>query len=223
MNHRFNWMIWPGMVALGPLTVAFVYFAHAQGWPLVNRGPNEAAATVLTASAALIFALRTILQRNPLYLLIACFGVIACLREWHPPWMHHGVYYMLLALIVCTWLLRERIRPLAHQGLFLPWLKTTLVLYFFAVLLARRAFKHWLPYEDEVNTQLEETVENVAHLMLLLGGLFLGSWRSQSGLGTAGAAPPDQQPGTNPPAIRAARRHRPAVSAPDGFHPRRPA
>lgn len=82
-------------------------------------------------------------------------------------------------LLGWTWLWRKRLRPFADAGNFLPWFKATMAIYVLAVLLARRAFRDVLPYEDAVNTQLEETMENVAHSMLLITGLVIGKLRPQ--------------------------------------------
>lgn len=176
MKHQRHWLLWPGLLCVGPLTMAYVYLAHAQGWAAIDKNPNEVVALILLGIAGLVFALRAVLQRNPLYWLMASFAVIAWLREWHSEWIHHGVYYLLVGLIVWTWLWRDKIRPYAQQGSFMPWLKGTLAIYVLAVLLARRAFSAILPNEEAVNTPLEETMENVAHAMLLIMS-FLGHWR----------------------------------------------
>lgn len=185
MNHQRHWLLWPGLLAVGPLTIAYVYFAHAQGWTTIDKNPNEVVALVLLALAGIVFLLRAALQRNPLFLLMACFAVIAWLREWHSEWIHHGVYYLLVGLIVWTWLWREKIRPYAREGSFMPWLKGTVAIYVLAVLLARRVFRDVLPNEEVINTPLEETMENVAHGMLLIMSL-LGNWRRQPSPPTAG-------------------------------------
>lgn len=161
-------LLWLGLLAIGPLTIGFVYFAHAHDWTLIERGPAEITAPIILSIAAMVFAFKAVLQRNPVALLLGCFAVIAWLREWHFDWVHHGVYVLLAILGGWIWLWRKRLRPFADAGSFLPWFKATMVIYVLAVLLARRAFRDVLPYEDVVNTQLEETMENVAHLMLLI-------------------------------------------------------
>ncbi len=175
-NNKSRWLVWPGLLCVGPLTIAYVYLAHAQGWSTIDKTPNEVAALILLGIAGAVFALRSVLQRNPLYLLMAAFAVIAWLREWHADWIHHGVYYLLAGLMIWAWLWRDKIRPYALQGYFMPWLKSTVAIYVLGVLLARRAFRDFLPNEEAVNTPLEETMENVAHGMLLIMSL-LGSWR----------------------------------------------
>lgn len=185
MNPQRRWLLWPGLLAVGPLTIAYVYFAQAQGWSTVDKNPNEVAALVLLAIAGSIFALRAALQRSPLFLLMASFAVIAWLREWHSEWIHHGVYYLLAGLIVWTWLWREKIRPYASQGNFMPWLKGTMATYVLGVLIARRVFRDILPNEEVINTPLEETMENVAHGMLLIMSL-LGDWRRKPRSSTIG-------------------------------------
>lgn len=171
MSNKPHRLIWPGLLLIGPFTIAFVYLAHSLGWTLVEREATELVAPWIPAAAAVLFGLRALWQRNLLFLLMTGFAVAAMFRELHYDWTHHGVYYFLVMLMACAWLWRERIKPLARQGNFLPWFKATMAAYFLAVLLARRAFRDMLPYEDDVNTQLEETMENVSHSLLFLTSL----------------------------------------------------
>jgi hypothetical protein len=102
--------------------------------------------------------------------LLAGYAFAAWMREWHFDWTHHGIYVFLLLLIGAAIVTRKRIRTEVPPN-FRPWFVSTLVLYFIAVLIARRVLRDYLPDEEGINTQLEEFMENVAHTMLFLTSL----------------------------------------------------
>lgn len=164
-------MLWLGFLAIGPATILFVYFAHAQNWPVVATALNEVYALCILPLAALIFLARARREHNTLYALMAGFALAAWLREWHFAWTHHGIYLMLVLLFFLAWWWRERIRVQIRYGNLRAWLSGTMLVYFISVLIARRVFRDLLPNEEAINTPLEEFMENVAHSLLLLTGL----------------------------------------------------
>lgn len=184
MQKLHAWALWPGLLAIGPLVIAGMYVAHAMGYPVAeedfNKYVNEMFAVVLLAVVLAILLIRSIRQRSLLYLLLAGFALTAWLREIHFEWTHRGVYVLLLALIACAWWWRERLKPLAQAGNFMPWFKAMLVVYLLSVLVSRRVFRGLLPHEPLLHVALEETLENVAHSMLLVIAL-AGHWRKPGG------------------------------------------
>jgi hypothetical protein len=129
-------------------------------------------------------------QHSLLYWLLGGFALIAWLREIHFEWTHKGVYILLLILISLVWWWRERLKPLAQAGVFLPWFKGTMVIYLLSVLISRRVFRGLLPDEELMHTAVEEVLENVAHSMLLITA-GIGDWRRTE---SSASAP---QPGPN--------------------------
>ncbi len=183
MPTRHHASLWPGLLAVGPLVIAFVYLAHAQGWAVITKTPNEIYAVSILGPALLAFLYRAWQTRRLLHLLMAGFAFTAWMREWHFGWTHDGVYLMLAVLMGLAWWQRDNLKPQADTGSFMPWFKGTLVVYFLSVLVAKRVFRDILPNEQPVHVALEELLENAAHTMLLLTALVgCRHWRSESSL-----------------------------------------
>jgi hypothetical protein len=178
VRKQHHWLLWPGLLAVGPLVIGLLYLIDAQHWTGVEKRFNELYAVCILGLVFAVLILRCALQRNLLYLLLGGFALAAWLREIHFAWTHQGVYVLLLILIALAWWWRERLKPLAQTGSFLPWFKGTLVIYLLSVLISRRIFKDlpiMLPDEELMHVPLEEVLENVAHSMLLITAL-VGSW-----------------------------------------------
>jgi len=169
-------LLWLGLLAVGPATILFVYFAHAQNWVVVSKAPNEVYALCILPLALLVFLARARHEHNVLYGLLAGFALAAWLREWHFAWTHHGIYLMLALLIFLGWWWRERLLVQIRDGNLLAWLSNTMLVYFLGVLVARRVFRELLPNEEAINTPLEEFMENMAHSLLLLTALLATPW-----------------------------------------------
>jgi hypothetical protein len=158
---------WP--LALGPLAILCVYGAHHVGWTsIIAKPPHEALALVLIFSASLAFAARALHGDGPAYTILGVLATAFACREVHWAWTHKGVYVAVLGVFVWALCWRERLLPNVMAGRFLPWLVSTGFVYVLSVLVARRAFRGILPLEPELHVALEETLENVAHAMLLL-------------------------------------------------------
>lgn len=163
-------LLWLGLLAIGPLAIAFAYFAHNHHWFILTKPPNETYAVVVLAVALAVYGFRAWREQSLLLTLLAGYAFAAWMREWHFDWTHHGIYVFLLLLIAGAAVKWKRVRGEAPPN-FRPWFVSTLVLYFISVLIARRVFRDYLPDEEGINTQLEEFMENVAHTMLFLTSL----------------------------------------------------
>jgi hypothetical protein len=177
MQKRHHWLLWPGLLAAGPLAVALLYLlTDAQHWTGAEKRINELYAVYVLGLVVVLLMARSLRQRSLLYLLLGGFSLAALLREIHFEWTSTGVYVLLLALIGLAWWWREQLKPLARTGAFLPWFKGTLAVYLLSVLVSRRVFRDMLPNEEHMHVPLEEVLENVAHSMLLVTAV-IGSWR----------------------------------------------
>jgi hypothetical protein len=146
-----------------------VYVAHATGadWYLVKR-PHEYAAVGLLAAAAAACTVRAHGGRSRAHLLLAFLAVAFLAREIHWEWTTKGVYVVLAALAVWAAIWRGHLTPAVRIGRFWPWLCATGFAYVLAQVIARRAFRGVLPYEQDLHALLEEVVENAAHAMLIV-------------------------------------------------------
>jgi hypothetical protein len=176
MRKRRDWLLWPGLLAVGPVVMGLLYLVQAEQWRGAEKRINEWYAVCVLGLVVVVLIGRSAWQRSLLYLLLAGFALAAWLREIHYPWTDQGVYVLLLVLIGLAWWWRERLKPLAQAGSFLPWLKGTMAAYVLSVLIARRVFRNLLPNEELMHVPMEEVMENVAHSMLLVTAL-VGSWQ----------------------------------------------
>lgn len=175
VRKQHHWLLWPGLLAVGPVVIGLLYLAQAQHWSGAEKRINELYAVCILGLVFTLLIARSAWQRSLLYLLLAGFALAAWLREIHFEWTDTGVYVFLLVLIGLAWWWRERLKPMAQAGIFLPWFKGTLAAYFLSVLIARRVFRDLLPNEELMHVPLEEVMENVAHSMLLVTAV-VGSW-----------------------------------------------
>ena len=162
---RLRW--WP--LLLGPAAMILVYLATILDLQqFVSRAPNENIALLLVGISLAAYAAQTIAFRTEFHLFMTALCIAFFCREWHFPGTSKGIYVALALLAV--WAVRRR-KPLENAIAGTPlnlWLVCTFATYFLSQLIARRAFRGILPIEDQVNVPLEESVETVAHLMMIV-------------------------------------------------------
>jgi hypothetical protein len=176
---------WP--VLLGPLVVVVLvsfsgfYYDRFHRLQVSLEGP----APYLVATAGLLMALRWLVTRKRLYLVLAALGLAFTLREIHWDWTHKAIYVMLVMLGVWAGLwrrsLRENLKSDRRQAI---WTLAAATTYVFSVIISRRVFRG-LPTEAQMHRSWEELAETCAHLIFIFAAL-VGSWRrtsrSQAGL-----------------------------------------
>ena len=162
---------WPVLLGVG--TMGFVYLADWLGWDWVcQKKYHEAGAIVLLALAVGLFAVRAVIRRNQFHLVMSALCLALFCREWHFAGTSVGIYIALG--VIGAWAAARWGRLMADTegGKIRVWLICTFATYFLSVLISRRVFKHLgLPNEQELHVVLEESVETMAHLMILIGGL----------------------------------------------------
>jgi len=170
---------WPILL---PLFVAgLIYLAHATGWSWVfhRRVQDDTPLPcVLTFAAFLVALVRGLAGRNTLLLLIAAMALAAFNREVHwfitigdrEPFSPCSTmaYVTLGAVCFIGWWRYDRIAPCLSRGRIAQWMMMTAVAYVFAVGIGKGWFKFAVYNDDAMRSYLEETLENVAHAMLLL-------------------------------------------------------
>ncbi|MCE5326905.1 MAG: hypothetical protein LLG01_10885 [Planctomycetaceae bacterium] len=131
---------------------------------------------LLVALAA--YWIKSILTRNPLYLVLTLMtGSLLC-REIHFTGMDKAIYVLgvLVVITLIAWR-KTLVAPLAdwrHNS----WLIAAVVTYVLSQAVARGAFK-FIPGVRAMHLQLEEGIETAAHLVLIVTSL-VGSWRRYS-------------------------------------------
>jgi hypothetical protein len=135
---------------------------------MVSRTPNENIALFLVGISLVGFIVQTILFRSEFHLFMAFLcGAFFC-REWHFPGTGKGIYIALGVLVFWAVIRRKELEKIIKNSLVKIWIPCTFATYFLSQLIARRAFRNILPIEDEVNVALEESVETVAHIMMIV-------------------------------------------------------
>ena len=162
---------WPFL--LGPLGILYVYYLDAVGLgDLAGRQPNELLAMPIIGLASLVYWTAAIRDRSEFHLLLAVLTLGFFFREWHFEGTSMGVYIVVLACVAWATLRRKQLAPSYYQGNTRYWLMAALATYVLSQLVARRVFAahnlDLLPNEDALHITLEETLENVAHLMMLV-------------------------------------------------------
>jgi hypothetical protein len=178
---------------LVPLGIPLVYALDAAGLgPYVDREPNEWMAMPLIGLASVVFWAAAIRFRSESHLLLAVLTLGFFLREWHFVGTTQGVYVVILACAGWAALRRRELAASDELRHVRGWLVAALATYLLSQLVARRVFAahhlNLLPNEDALHVSLEETLENVAHLMMLATAWIAWprrwSGRDQAGPGT---------------------------------------
>ncbi|MCK5113838.1 MAG: hypothetical protein KAR11_03665 [Phycisphaerae bacterium] len=174
---------------LGPVAVcAMIIFYNV----LCGKFPDDASARLvqldkwinfceliapwMLAATLAVYWCKAIYTRNLTYVVISAITACLLLRELH--WDHTIKIVIFPLLGFCfVWMLiwRDLVdAPTAnwwHTIFFIAALAT----YGFGQLIEKRVFKS-LPFEGDLHTQMEETVECTAHLLLFMAAVF-GSWQ----------------------------------------------
>ena len=159
---------WP--MLLGPTGMFAVYvgqYFHQEY--IFSRGSNESVALILLGIALINFLLQTCLFRSNFYLFMVCLSGAFFCREWHFSGTSTGIYVALVFLGFWAVKQKTRFEKVVGNGRFRIWLIATMVTYLLSQLIARRVFRYiCLPQEAQLHIYLEETVETLAHIMLIL-------------------------------------------------------
>ncbi|MHC4995246.1 MAG: hypothetical protein ACYTGQ_09365 [Planctomycetota bacterium] len=166
---RFRWYHWLPLDA-GPLGIVFVYACYAAGeLYFCSRAFNEPLAIVLTTTASLCYLVRVCRSDNPVFKLLLALALAFLCREIHFTGTGKGVYIAIACIGAWAWWKQEQLMEPLRVGRLKPMLIMTAVTYLLSQLIARRVFIDYLPIPlaDELQTNMEEVVENTSHLMLI--------------------------------------------------------
>ena len=148
--------------------MGFVYVASSAEWTYVLRkGVLERAAIWLMVMAFVVWLNAALRARTALHVIMTALAFVFLCREIHFAGTSTGVYVGVVAVGVWAFAWRERLREPLDRGQVWPWLTATAWTYVLSQLVARRVFR-FLPMEDPLHVPLEETVETVAHTMLVV-------------------------------------------------------
>jgi hypothetical protein len=157
--------------------VLFVYWAEAKGYQaLILKEYHEHIAIGLMGVATVLFLMRAVFYRMEIDYILAVMSINFLCRELHFEGTDNAV--VIVAGLSLIWVLirKNQIWASIEQAkLFQISLAGTAFTYFFSILIARRVFSidhlALLPNEANVHVELEEVLENIAHLFLIFSGI----------------------------------------------------
>lgn len=158
------------------LGIIFVYWAEDYSKSLILKEYHETLAIFLMSIAVILFLVRSILYRLEIdYILFAISLNFLC-REIHFAGTDDAV--IIVAAIILVWIVYWRSRiwaKIESAKIVQVALVGTAFTYFLSILIARRVFSldhlALLPNEANVHVELEEVLENIAHLYLIFIGV----------------------------------------------------
>jgi hypothetical protein len=130
---------------------------------------------MLTVTLAIYWG-KAVYTRNLTYVIISAIVTCLLLRELH--WDHTIKIVIFPLLGICfVWMLiwRDLVDAPTSNWSHTVFFIAALATYGLGQLIEKRVFKS-LPFEKDLHTQLEETVECTAHLLLFMAAVF-GSWK----------------------------------------------
>ena len=167
--------IWCFLPAI--LGMFFVYWAENNATYLIAKEPHEILAICLMSIAVILFLVRSLLYRLEIDYILLTMAVNFLCREIHFIGTDNAV--VIVAAIVLVWIIYWKDRIWGNienaKSVQIALVGTTFT-YFLSIIIARRVFSvdnlGLLPNEQDVHVALEEILENIAHLYLILTGVF---------------------------------------------------
>ena len=171
-SYRGIWCFIPAIVGM-----VFVYWAENNAKYLILKEYHEILAICLMGIAVILFLVRSLLYRLEIDYILLTMAVNFLCREIHFIGTDNAV--VIVAAIVLVWVIywKDRIWGNIENAKSVQIaLVGTAFTYFLSILIARRVFSvdnlGLLPNEQDVHVALEEILENIAHLYLILTGVF---------------------------------------------------
>jgi hypothetical protein len=150
--------------------MVWVYIALAIGkGQLVSRGMNEGAALILVGVSVVGFGASAIKYRQEFLFFMLALCVAFFCREWHFAGTSNGIYVALAVLAVWAVKRKEKLSVFFEGNAVEIWAWTAFSCYVLSQLIARRVFRYvYLPGEEEMHIFLEESVETMAHVVMIV-------------------------------------------------------
>ena len=189
--RRVNWWLW----LIGPAALTFLTVGYTYGWEAI-QDPLELAGPYLVGIALALYALRFVITRNPLYMIVTMLAAALLCREIHFPLTHHVVTVLAPVAVVWALIWHKRLREPVRDWRHTSWLMAAFWAYVFSQFITKRVFSEGriaiIPRENDIHTQLEESLETVAHCVFIMAAL-VGNWR-RYGKGAARIAEAPEAP-----------------------------
>ena len=171
---------WP--LVMGPAAMVGVYIAQALSPEQIAwRGANESIALVLVGISVVGFGVQAIKYKREFQFFMLALCVAFFCREWHFAGTSNGIYVALGVLAVWFFKRQRQIDAFFKDNAVEPWFWATFSCYLLSQIIARRVFRYVaLPGEEEMHIYLEESVETMAHIVMIVTCIV--SWIRAAGM-----------------------------------------
>ena len=194
-DKQINWwllLIAPAVLAAATIAANLLGFGRSESGKCADW--LEIFAPYMAATGLAIYAIRALVTKKPLFLMLTVLAVAMLLREIE--WEHLGmVVWMSDGMIICThlgiyiafvvvavWMVlwRDKIADTLKDRWYVSLVVASVWAFVLSQLLARGVFDEKrlaiIPNEDEIHLFLEEAVETAGHVLWITGAV-VGSWR----------------------------------------------
>lgn len=167
---------------MGPAAMAMVYIAQAVSPEQIAwRGANESMALILVGISIVGFGAQAIRYKQEFQFFMLTLCIAFFCREWHFAGTSNGIYVALACLAAWFFKRQRQIDGFFKGNAVEPWFWATFSCYVLSQIIARRVFRYvGLPGEEEMHIYLEETVETMAHVVMIVTCLV--SWIRAAGM-----------------------------------------
>ncbi len=186
-GKQVNWLpmlIAPAVLAAATVAANMLGFGRSESGKCADW--LEIFAPYLAATGLAIYAVRAVVTRKPLFLMLTFLAAAMLLREidWEHRgiifWTHLGIYTAFVVVAVCMVLWRKKIADTLKDRWYVSLVAAAIWAFILSQLVARGVFDEKrlavIPNEDEIHLFLEEAVETTGHVLWIVGAV-VGSWR----------------------------------------------
>ena len=194
-DKQINWwllLIAPVVLAAATVAANMLGFGRSESGKCANW--LEIFAPYLAATGLAIYAVRAVVTRKPLFLMLTFLAAAMLLREiewehldmigWMSRgiifWTHLGIYTAFVVVAVWMVLWRKKIADTLKDRWYISLVSASVWAFILSQLIARGVFDAKrlaiIPNEDEIHLFLEEAVETAGHVLWIAGAI-VGSWR----------------------------------------------
>ena len=186
-DKQINWwllLIAPVVLAAAAVAANMLGFGRSESGKCADW--LEIFAPYLAATGLTVYAVRAVVTRKPLFLMLTFLAAAMLLREidWEHRgiivWTHLGIYAAFA--VVASWMVlcRKRIADTLKDRWYVSLVAAAIWAFILSQLVARGVFDEKrlavIPNEGEIHLFLEEAVETAGHVLWIAGAV-VGSWR----------------------------------------------
>jgi hypothetical protein len=180
------WLLLIAPIVLAAATIAANMLGFGRSESSKSADWLEIFAPYLAATGMAIYAVRAVVTKKPLFLMLTFLAMAMLLREidwtnWTViVWTHRGIYTAFVVVAACMVIWRKKIADTLKDRWYVSLVVASIWAFILSQLVARGVFDEKrlavIPNEEEIHLFLEEAVETAGHILWIAGAV-VGSWR----------------------------------------------